>query len=71
MVEALTQGKNIDKILLYREAHGEGIGDIRRLAKQQNIPIQHVPMEKLSALTKTQHQGVVAIGCLLYTSRCV
>lgn len=65
VVEALTQGKDIDKILLYREAHGEGIGDIRRLAKQQNIPIQHVPMEKLSALTKTQHQGVVAIGALI------
>lgn len=65
VIEALVQGKSIDKILLYREANGEGIGDIRRLARQQNIPIQHVPIQKLHTLTKTQHQGVVAIGALI------
>ncbi len=65
VIEALSQNKNLDKILLYRDAHGEGIGDIRRLAKQRNIPIQHVPVEKLNAMTKTQHQGVIALGALI------
>lgn len=65
VIEALSKGKNLDKILLYKNATGEGIGEIRRLAKQYNIPMQHVPIEKLNALTKTQHQGVIALGSLI------
>ncbi len=60
VIEALQAEKNVDKILLYRNASGESIHEIQTLAKKKNIPVQHVPNEKLNSLTNIQHQGVVA-----------
>lgn len=60
VVEALTNQVNIDKILMYKNASGDSIHEIRNLAKELNVPIQYVPNEKLHALTNIQHQGVVA-----------
>jgi 23S rRNA (guanosine2251-2'-O)-methyltransferase len=36
------------------------IQEIRALAKDGNVPVQHVPNEKLNGLTNIQHQGVIA-----------
>ena len=60
VVEALKTGVNIDKILLFKNASGEVIQTIRQEAKKLNVPIQHVPQEKLHSLTNTNHQGVIA-----------
>lgn len=60
LLEALQNGNNIDKILLYKNASGDAINEIRHKAKQLNIPIQYVPNEKLNQLTNIQHQGIVA-----------
>ena len=60
VTEALRQGNNIDKILLFKNASGESVNEIRRLAKERQVPVQYVPNEKLNALTNTQHQGVIA-----------
>ncbi|ANI88172.1 23S rRNA (guanosine(2251)-2'-O)-methyltransferase RlmB [Arachidicoccus ginsenosidimutans] len=60
LLEALRSGDNIDKILLFKNASGDVINDIRNKAKQLNIPIQYVPNEKLNQLTNINHQGVVA-----------
>ena len=60
VMEALKAGQNIDKILLFKNASGDSIGEIRALATAQNIPVQYVPVEKLNSLTNVQHQGVVA-----------
>lgn len=60
LLEALRKGDNIDKILLFKNASGEVINDIRSEAKQLNIPVQYVPNEKLNQLTNINHQGVVA-----------
>jgi len=60
LVEALQTGKGIDKILLQKNATGEVINTLRKLARDQNIPIQLVPIEKLNGMTKANHQGVVA-----------
>jgi 23S rRNA (guanosine2251-2'-O)-methyltransferase len=60
VTEALRQGKGIDKILLFKNASGDVINEIRRLAKDQNVPVQHVPNEKLNSLTNIHHQGVIA-----------
>ncbi len=65
VIEAIEAGRAIDKILFQRNVSGESIGDIRRLAKKHNIPIQQVPPEKLFAITKTNHQGVIAIAALI------
>ncbi len=60
VIEALKSGQLIDKILLFKNAGGDIINEIRGLAKQYNVPLQYVPNEKLNSLTNIQHQGVVA-----------
>lgn len=60
VAEALRSQQLIDKILLFKNASGESINDIRMLAKERNVPVQFVPVEKLNSLTNIQHQGVVA-----------
>lgn len=61
VIEAIRAGKNVEKLLLRREAGGEAIREIRSLALERGIPWQPVPVEKLDRLTKTEHQGVIAL----------
>jgi 23S rRNA (guanosine2251-2'-O)-methyltransferase len=65
LIEAIVAGQAIDKILFQRNVNGESIGEIRKLAKEKSIPIQQVPPEKINALTKGNHQGVVGYAALI------
>jgi len=65
LVEAIQSGRAIDKILFQRNVSGESIGEIRKLAKQYNIPIQQVPPEKLHSITRANHQGVIAFAAIV------
>ncbi len=65
LVEAMQSGRAIDKILFQQNVSGPSIGDIRKLAKEKNIPIQQVPVEKLNAMTRASHQGVIAFAGLV------
>src|SRR6476661_2201348 len=60
VLEALKSKQNIDKILLFKNAVGDNIHEIKHLAKESNVPVQYVPNEKLNSLTNINHQGVVA-----------
>lgn len=60
VIEALQKGSGVDKVLLYRQATGPHVQQIRELAKEHQVPVQLVPIEKLNQLTNVQHQGVVA-----------
>ena len=60
LVEALQTGKAIDKILLQKNTSGDSINAIRQLARDNNVPIQVVPVEKLNGMTKANHQGIIA-----------
>src|SRR5215204_2907756 len=62
VIEAILSGRSIDKILFQKNISGESIGEIRRLAKEKNIPIQQVPPEKLHSMTRANHQGCIAIA---------
>ena len=65
LIEAISAGHPIDKILFLRNVSGPSIGDIRRLAKEHHIPIQQVPAEKLQSLTRANHQGVIAYAAII------
>jgi 23S rRNA (guanosine2251-2'-O)-methyltransferase len=65
VLEALHSGVTVEKIFLLRTATGPEINSIKQKAKEQNIPISQVPVEKLNALTKVAHQGVAAWTSLL------
>lgn len=66
IMEALESGAAIEKIFMLRSASGPEINTIKNLARNLNIPVSQVPVEKLDHLTKSQHQGVVAWASLLH-----
>jgi 23S rRNA (guanosine2251-2'-O)-methyltransferase len=65
VLEALKKGGGVDRILLYRNATGEVLTEIKALARELNIPVQLVPVQKLDGLTNIQHQGIVAFKTLV------
>lgn len=65
VLEALEQGTAVEKLFLLRTATGPEVNSIKQLAREQNVPISQVPVEKLNGMTKAQHQGVVAWTSLL------
>src|SRR5436853_7609228 len=65
LIEAIQSGRGIDKILFQKNISGDSIGLIRQLAKEKNVPIQHVPPEKLHSLTRANHQGVIAFAAII------
>ena len=60
IIESLESGANIEKILIQKNAQGEGLNEIKQFAREKTIPIQLVPIEKLNGMTKANHQGVLA-----------
>ncbi len=62
LIEAINLGKAIDKIFFQINVEGENIHTIRQLAKEKNIPIQVVPIEKMNSLSRANHQGVMAFA---------
>ncbi|WNJ21481.1 23S rRNA (guanosine(2251)-2'-O)-methyltransferase RlmB [Pontibacter sp. G13] len=61
IVEALENGKPLEKIMLKKGVSPDRVADVRKLAAKAEIPIQYVPDEKLYKLSKTdRHQGAVA-----------
>jgi len=63
--EALKKGSGVDKILIYRNATGDVLTEIKKLARELQVPVQLVPGQKLDSLTNVQHQGVVAFKTLV------
>ena len=59
--EALEAGQEIDKIYLRRALVSEEVRAIKRLAREQRIPVLEVPVERLNRFTRGAHQGCVAI----------
>ena len=60
VIEAISAGKEIDKILIQRGIAGELFNELRRAMKGTEIPYQLVPPEKIRRLTNKNHQGVIA-----------
>lgn len=60
-LEALREHKSIEKILLRKGNHESAFNEMFKLIRDENIPFQYVPVEKLNRLTKGNHQGVVCL----------
>jgi len=65
VIEALESGRPIDKILFQSNISGEVIGRIRQLARERQVPIQVVPVEKLNTYSRANHQGCIALAALV------
>ena len=61
VIEAIKQGKTINKILLQKGLNGELIKELLVLVYKENIIVQKVPVQKLNHMVKKNHQGVIAM----------
>lgn len=60
VMEAITAGKEMEKIFLQNKLKGDGFRELFNLVRELGIPFQFVPAEKLNRLSKQNHQGVIA-----------
>ncbi len=65
VLEALKTATPIERIYIMKEAKGEGLSEIRRLAIAAGVPYQNVPSFKLDRLSRGNHQGIIASGALI------
>ncbi len=65
VLEALMDGQQLERVFIQKNAGGEGIDEIRRLAQKLQIPINSVPVEKLNSMTRANHQGVIGINSII------
>lgn len=61
VIEAIDAGRQIDRVLLRTGLQGDLVGELKSRIREAAIPSQYVPVEKLNALTRNNHQGVVAL----------
>lgn len=57
--EALTSGKEFEKILVQQGNRSEKISEIIKKARLNDFPVQYVPVEKLNRITRKNHQGII------------
>lgn len=60
VLEALQEGKQLDKIFLQNNLYGDVIEEIKKLALKQNVPVSKVPVEKLNGYNIQGHEGIIA-----------
>ena len=60
VLEALDSGRELDKVLVRRDAGSEQIRLLLGQLQRREIPVQRVPQGKLNNVTRKNHQGVVA-----------
>lgn len=65
VIEAINSGKKIEKILFKKDLQGLIFNELFSLAKDNNIPFQFVPVEKINKFTRKNHQGVIAYISLI------
>lgn len=61
VIAAMQQGTQLERIYLVGTVHGEVIDEIKKLALDNQVPINKVPVEKLNSFNVSNHEGCVAI----------
>jgi len=60
LIEAVNSGKEVEKVLIQKGLGGNTFHELMPLLKENKIPYQIVPLEKLNRVTRKNHQGIVA-----------
>ncbi|XVJ65758.1 MAG: 23S rRNA (guanosine(2251)-2'-O)-methyltransferase RlmB [Lacibacter sp.] len=61
ILTALQEGKELERIFMQNNLHGDVAEEIKRTAVKNNVPINKVPVEKLNSFNVANHEGVVAL----------
>jgi 23S rRNA (guanosine2251-2'-O)-methyltransferase len=71
VIEAIRAGKQIEKILVQTGLNNDLIRELASAAREKNLPITYVPIEKLNRLYSNakNHQGVICVlSAITYSS---
>jgi 23S rRNA (guanosine2251-2'-O)-methyltransferase len=61
VIEAMQNGKQLERIYLQTTVHGDVVDEIKLLAEKNLVPINKVPVEKLNNFNVSNHEGCVAL----------
>ncbi len=61
IINAMQEGQQLDRIYMQATVHGEVIDEIKKLAAENMVPINKVPVEKLNNLNVSNHEGCVGL----------
>lgn len=61
IIEAIRNGRFIERVLIRKGIENELFAELFQLIKQNAIPYQLVPVEKINRITRKNHQGVLAL----------
>jgi 23S rRNA (guanosine2251-2'-O)-methyltransferase len=69
VIEAINTGKNIEKVFIKTGLNNELYQQLLSLIRENEIPFQFVPIEKINRITRKNHQGVLAfVSPIEYTN---
>jgi 23S rRNA (guanosine2251-2'-O)-methyltransferase len=60
IIKAMQEGRQLERIYMQATVHGEVIDEIKKLAAENNVPINKVPVEKLNNFNVSNHEGCIA-----------
>src|SRR5690606_39538024 len=61
VIEAIDSGKEIESLFIQRGLTGRLVMELKALLKEHGIGAQTVRIEKLTRITRNNHQGVIAV----------
>lgn len=61
VINAMNEGKQLERIYLQATIHGEAVDAIKKLAEKNLVPINKVPVEKLNSFNVSNHEGCMAV----------
>jgi 23S rRNA (guanosine2251-2'-O)-methyltransferase len=59
--EAIRAEKNFEKVFIKKGIKSDLLGELFSYLKENTIPYQYVPIEKLNRITRKNHQGIIAL----------
>jgi len=59
--EAMRAQKNFEKVFIKKGFKSELLGELSRFLRENTVPCQYVPVEKLNRITRKNHQGIIAL----------
>jgi len=63
VLEALTSGAPVEKVLISSSARGEAVDEIVKLARRKNVPFKFLPPDQIDRTAREKNnQGVVAVA---------
>ena len=60
VLEAIRSGQEIEKVLIQSGIRGESVQELNKLLRDNQIPFQQVPVQKLDRVVRGNHQGIIA-----------